>query len=199
MTIPQGQGKELPLDQLPPVDESKLKEYPMVWHNEVTGKPAFMVHAIIAQKLLLKTSPDSEVKVMDNVDEIRAWLYKISRRMVEPANILVAPFEEGDIAVWNNRVSLYLKCYFTTKEDPKIKGADHHYLYRACSTLSLSILSLMDHEQCIRSTCPLRYPLHRCDPGDLEWKFWGKGSPWWDVVSCKPLYEGKSSNFCLIR
>lgn len=90
---------------MPPYEESKIKEYPMVWHNEVTGKPAFMVHGIIAQKLLLKNSPEAEVKVIDNVDEVRAWLFRISRRMIEPENILIAPYSEGDIAVWNNRVS----------------------------------------------------------------------------------------------
>ena len=107
MTIPQGQGREIPWDKMPPYEESKVKEYPMVWHNEVTGKPAFMVHAIIAQKLLLKNSPDAEVQVIDNVDQVRAWLYRISRRMIEPENILIAPYEEGDIAVWNNRVIFF--------------------------------------------------------------------------------------------
>jgi xanthine dioxygenase len=103
MTIPQGQGKELPPHELPPVEESKLKEYPMVWHNEVTGKAAFMVHSIIAQRLLLRNSPEGKERVVDDVDEVRAWLYNIHRRMVEPENILVAPYEEGDVAVWNNR------------------------------------------------------------------------------------------------
>lgn len=105
MTIPQKQGREVPMDEMPPWEESKLKTYPMVWHNEVTGKPAFMVHAIIAQKLLLKTTPDAQEQVISDVDEVRAWLYNISRRMIEPENILVADYEEGDIAVWNNRVS----------------------------------------------------------------------------------------------
>jgi xanthine dioxygenase len=105
MTIPQGQGMELSPDQMPPVDPEKVKVYPMVWHNDVTGKPAFMVHSIVAQKLLLKTSPESEVQVVDNVDEVRSWLYKIHRRMLEPERILLAPYKEGDVAVWNNRVS----------------------------------------------------------------------------------------------
>jgi alpha-ketoglutarate-dependent taurine dioxygenase len=105
LTIPQGQGKEIPMDEMPPFEESKVKNYPMVWHNLVTGKPAFMVHAIMAQKLFLKTSPESEVKVMDEVDEVRDFCFRIMRRMIEPENTLVAPYEEGDVAVWNNRVS----------------------------------------------------------------------------------------------
>jgi xanthine dioxygenase len=104
MTVPQGQGRELTPEEMPEFDESKVKMYRMVWHNPMTGKPAFIVHSIVAQKLLLKTSPDAEVRVVDNVDEVRAWLYKIHRRIMEPKNILMAPYEEGDIAVWNNRV-----------------------------------------------------------------------------------------------
>lgn len=61
---------------MPEYEESKVKEYPMVWHNEVTGKPAFMVHGIIAQKLLLKNSPESEVEVVDDVNKVRAWVGK---------------------------------------------------------------------------------------------------------------------------
>ena len=105
ITIPQGQGKELAMDEMPPVDESKVKIYPMVWKNEVNGKPAFMVHNFIVQKIFVKTSPDSEERIIDDVDEVRAFLFPFSRKMLEPENILMAPYEEGDIAVWNNRVS----------------------------------------------------------------------------------------------
>ncbi|EME77685.1 uncharacterized protein MYCFIDRAFT_191119 [Pseudocercospora fijiensis CIRAD86] len=103
ITIAQGQGLELKDEELPPVDEKKVKKYPMVWHNEVTGKKAFMVHSIIAKKLHLKSSPTDEEKVIDDVDEVRAWLYGFDRRMVKPRNVLIAPYEEGDVCVWHNR------------------------------------------------------------------------------------------------
>ncbi|KAK5127777.1 hypothetical protein LTR85_004893 [Meristemomyces frigidus] len=103
ITIPQGQGKEVPQDQMPAFEFSKVKKYPMVWHNEVTGKPAFMVHAIIAQKLHIKRAANDVELVIDDVDEVRKFLYPFARRMVTPENVLVAPYEEGDIAVWNNR------------------------------------------------------------------------------------------------
>ena len=108
ITIPQKQGKELPMDEMPPVDEAKVKTYPMVWKNEVNGKPAFMVHNFIVQKIFVKTAPDSEERVIDDVDEVRAFLFPFSRKMLEPETILLAPYEEGDIALWNNRVSLSL-------------------------------------------------------------------------------------------
>lgn len=115
ITIPQKQGKEIPMDQMPPVDEAKIKTYPMVWKNEVTGKPAFMVHNFIVQKIFVKTAPDSEERIIDDVDEVRAFLFPFSRKMLEPETILMAPYDEGDIAVWNNRVSLhYLHKYMTT-------------------------------------------------------------------------------------
>lgn len=62
------------MDELPPYEVSKIKKYPMVWHNKVTGKPAFMVHSIIAWKLHIKTSPDDEERIVNDVDEVRRFL-----------------------------------------------------------------------------------------------------------------------------
>jgi hypothetical protein len=67
----------------------------MVWHNEVNGKPAFMVHAIIAWKLHIKHSPDEEETLIEDVDEIRKFLKPFAARMVTPENVLIAPYEEG--------------------------------------------------------------------------------------------------------
>ncbi|MAD84951.1 MAG: hypothetical protein CL912_18490 [Deltaproteobacteria bacterium] len=103
ITIPQGQGLEMKPDERPQVDESKVQRLPMVWHNPVTGKGAFMVHAIIAEKLFIKKTKNSAVQVIDNVDEVRALLLGLMKRMVSPENVMVAPYEEGDVAVWNNR------------------------------------------------------------------------------------------------
>ena len=114
ITIPQKQGKELSAEEMPPVDPAKIKTYPMVWKNEVTGKPAFMVHNFIVQKIYLKTTPDSEERIIDDVDEVRAFLFPFSRKMLEPENILIVPYNEGDIAVWNNRVSITHLCWFYT-------------------------------------------------------------------------------------
>ncbi|KXS93720.1 hypothetical protein AC579_10506 [Pseudocercospora musae] len=62
-----------------------------------------MVHSIVARKLHLKHSLGDEEKVIDEVDGVRAWLYGFDRRMVRPQNVLIAPYEEGDLCVWNNR------------------------------------------------------------------------------------------------
>jgi hypothetical protein len=50
-----------------------------------------MVHPIIAQKLFLKSSPEEETKTVDDVNEVRKFLFGLMRRMVEPDNVLAAP------------------------------------------------------------------------------------------------------------
>lgn len=68
MTIPQGPGREMKGDYRPPIDPAKVKTYPMVWTTPMNEKSALMVPAIIAEKLFIKTSPDSELKVIEDVD-----------------------------------------------------------------------------------------------------------------------------------
>lgn len=61
-----------------------------------------MVHAIIAQELFWKSSPDAEERVVEDVDEVRKLLFGLMRRIVEPENVLIAPYEEcGIIGAWN--------------------------------------------------------------------------------------------------
>ena len=57
------------------------------------------MHAIITQKVFLKTSPDSEVKIVKNFNEVKGFYFKIMRRIIEPENIFVALFEEEDVTV----------------------------------------------------------------------------------------------------
>jgi alpha-ketoglutarate-dependent taurine dioxygenase len=74
----------------------------MVWVNPVTGEKAFHVHSICARKLFLRSSPDSKPEVMDDVIAIRKFLADIQLRILKPQYILMAPVEEGDVAIWDN-------------------------------------------------------------------------------------------------
>lgn len=96
------QGKEKSLDELGEWNPKDVKTYPMVWVNPVTGEKAFMVHGICAYKLFIRSSPDEQPVVIDDVVEIRAFLKKIQERVLKPEYILLPKVEEGDIVMWAN-------------------------------------------------------------------------------------------------
>jgi hypothetical protein len=68
------EGLEKPLDKLPPWDQVKVCIYPMVWTNPVTGEKSLQVHGQAAFKLYLKSSPDGEETVIDDLKEVRAFM-----------------------------------------------------------------------------------------------------------------------------
>jgi len=66
ITIPQGQGLEMLPNERPEAEASKLKRLPMVWHNEVTGKGAFMGS--------LRTNCSSRKQRMLRCRLLRMWM-----------------------------------------------------------------------------------------------------------------------------
>jgi alpha-ketoglutarate-dependent taurine dioxygenase len=61
----------------------------------VTGEKAFHVHSICVRRLFLRSSPTEDAK-------IREFLADIQLRVLKPQYILMAPVEEGDVAIWDN-------------------------------------------------------------------------------------------------
>ncbi|KAK3070470.1 hypothetical protein LTR53_010426 [Teratosphaeriaceae sp. CCFEE 6253] len=96
------QGNEHTIEELGDYDEAKVKKYPLVWVNPVTGEKAFQVHQICARKLYIRSGPDEQPRVMDNLIEIREFLSEIQLRILKPQYICLAPVEEGDVAMWDN-------------------------------------------------------------------------------------------------
>ena len=74
----------------------------MVWLNPVTGEKAFQVHGICARKLFVRSSPDNQPRVIDDVVEVRRFLDNIQRRILKPEYIWLPEVEEGDIVMWDN-------------------------------------------------------------------------------------------------
>lgn len=70
------EGLELPREKLPPVDTSKICIYPMVWANPKTGQKSLQVHGQGALKLYLKSSPDGQETVVDDLKEVRAFMHR---------------------------------------------------------------------------------------------------------------------------
>ncbi|KAK5108473.1 hypothetical protein LTR62_008291 [Meristemomyces frigidus] len=70
------EGKEVRLDELPPWEQSKVCRYPMVWTNPVTGEKSLQVHGQGAFKLYLKSSPEGEERIVDDLKEVRAFMHR---------------------------------------------------------------------------------------------------------------------------
>ena len=74
----------------------------MVWVNPLTGEKAFQVHGMCARKLYLRGSKEEEPRVVEDLAEIRKFVLGIQSRILKPEYILLAPVEEGDVAIWDN-------------------------------------------------------------------------------------------------
>ncbi|KXS98168.1 hypothetical protein AC578_6423 [Pseudocercospora eumusae] len=96
------EGKEHRIEEMGEYEESKVKRYPFVWVNPVTGEKAFQVHGICARKLYIRNGPNQEAKVIDSIPEIRQFLSDIQLRILKPQYVCMAPVEEGDVAMWDN-------------------------------------------------------------------------------------------------
>ncbi|OAA61953.1 alpha-ketoglutarate dependent xanthine dioxygenase [Niveomyces insectorum RCEF 264] len=95
-------GKELSLAAVGDYDPAKVKRYPMVWVNPVTGERAFMVHGICVRRMFLRRGPDEAPEVVEDLGRIRRWLRPIQERVLKPEYILVPKAEPGDIVMWAN-------------------------------------------------------------------------------------------------
>ncbi|KAH8651229.1 alpha-ketoglutarate dependent xanthine dioxygenase [Xylariales sp. PMI_506] len=91
------EGLELPEDRLPAIDQSKVKIYPMVWKNPVTGRLALMVYPTPVRRIHLANG-----EVLEDLPEIREKLYGLQRRGIDPCYIYPHDWEEGDLVLFNN-------------------------------------------------------------------------------------------------
>lgn len=91
------EGLEIPDDKLPPIEVAKIKTYPMVWRNPVTGEYALMVYGIPMRRIHLESG-----EVLDNLAEIRERIYKLQRPGIDPELVYPHDWEEGDLVLFNN-------------------------------------------------------------------------------------------------
>jgi alpha-ketoglutarate-dependent taurine dioxygenase len=95
-------GLELPLSELPPIDSSKVKVLPMCWKNPVTGKLALQVHPSAVQALHL-----ADGRIVDDLKEVREIVHRMQRPGIAPGLVYTVDWEEGDMALFNNRGVLH--------------------------------------------------------------------------------------------
>ncbi|EMR62657.1 putative alpha-ketoglutarate dependent xanthine dioxygenase protein [Eutypa lata UCREL1] len=114
------EGLEKPLDQLPKWEKEKVCVYPMVWTNPVTGEKSLQVHGQGAFKLYLKDSPEGKEKVVDDLKEVRAFMDKIMRPVLNPENIYAHPHQEQDVILWYNRALWHSITEFPKSYGPRV-------------------------------------------------------------------------------
>ncbi|KAF7958819.1 hypothetical protein EAE96_002351 [Botrytis aclada] len=95
-------GKELPLSELPPVDEKDIKILPMCWKNPVTGNLALQVHPSAIKAIHL---PNGEV--MTDLKEVRDLVYRLQRPAISPKFVYPHDWVEGDLVLFNNQGVLH--------------------------------------------------------------------------------------------
>ena len=120
-------GTELPVSELPPIDESKIKIMPMVWKNTITGKLALQIHPSAVQKIHLKDG-----KVIDDLQTVREIVHKLQRPAIAPKRVYAHDWKEGDLVIFNNwgvlhsvvgafakdQVRIFRQCNVAASEDP---------------------------------------------------------------------------------
>ncbi|TGO64178.1 hypothetical protein BCON_0008g00250 [Botryotinia convoluta] len=95
-------GNELPLSELPPVDEKDIKILPMCWKNPVTGNLALQIHPSAIKAIHL---PNGEV--MTDLEEVRDLVYRLQRPAISPKFVYPHDWVEGDLVLFNNQGVLH--------------------------------------------------------------------------------------------
>ncbi|CAM9019654.1 unnamed protein product [Wickerhamomyces anomalus] len=91
------EGKELPLDELPEWEESKVKKLPLVWTNPITGEHHLQAHACCVWRL-----ERSNGEVLE-LEDARNELYRIMRPAISPKYVYAHSWEAGDLVIFHNR------------------------------------------------------------------------------------------------
>jgi alpha-ketoglutarate-dependent taurine dioxygenase len=120
----ENEGLELPLEELPQWEESKIKTFPLVsppqqsmlnllqtWKNPVTGKLHLQCHPCGAHHLLIAPSQGAALYPdgahLTDLKQVRELLYKMQRPGIAPELVYPVDWEEGDFVLFHNRGLLH--------------------------------------------------------------------------------------------
>ena len=123
----ESEGLELPVDELPPIEQDKVRILPMCWRNPVTGKLALQVHPSAVAKLPLKDG-----SVIEDLSKVRQIVHELQRPAIAPARVYAHDWEEGDLVLFNyqgvfhsvvgafaeDEVRLFRQCNLAASERP---------------------------------------------------------------------------------
>lgn len=122
------EGLELPESQLPLIEGSKIKIFPMAWKNPVTGELAFMVYPVPVRRIHLRDGG-----VIEDLKTVRETLYRMQRPGISPQYVYAHDWEEGDLVLFNNHgvmhsivgafakgeTRLFKQCNMASSQPPK--------------------------------------------------------------------------------
>ncbi|KAF8120901.1 taurine catabolism dioxygenase [Boletus edulis] len=107
-----GVGLEVPVTELPDWEESKVKTYPVLWKNPVTGDLHFQVHSWAARELIVDPLPRGAEREgvlypdgahIKDLEEVRALLYKMQRPGIAPHLVYPHDWRDKDLILFHNR------------------------------------------------------------------------------------------------
>ncbi|KAL2312385.1 Alpha-ketoglutarate-dependent xanthine dioxygenase xan1 [Schizosaccharomyces pombe] len=96
------EGLELDKSELPPWEESRVKTFPLLWKNPVTGKLALQTHGCCAEKILIDNE-DGTTTVIDDLPKVREILYNYQRPGINPERVYCHDWKNGDFVIFHNR------------------------------------------------------------------------------------------------
>ena len=95
-------GLELPLSDLPPINEADIKILPMCWKNPLTGKLALQIHPSAIKAIHL---PNAEV--ITDLKEARDLVHRLQRPAISSQYVYPHDWVEGDCVLFNNQGVLH--------------------------------------------------------------------------------------------
>jgi len=112
----ENEGRELPLNELPEWDKSKVKILPMVWKNEITGNLHYQVHPCGVMKVHVEPLSDGASRegalypdgaVVDDLKEARELVNTMTRPGIAPKYVYPHDWKENDLVIFHNRGILH--------------------------------------------------------------------------------------------
>lgn len=95
-------GLELPLSELPPINEADIKILPMCWKNPITGNLALQIHPSAIKAIHM---PNGEV--MTDLKEVRDLVHRLQRPAISAQHVYPHDWVEGDCVLFNNQGVLH--------------------------------------------------------------------------------------------
>ncbi|PWN52315.1 Clavaminate synthase-like protein [Violaceomyces palustris] len=141
----ESQGLELGPEQLPVVEEEKIKVLPMCWKNPSTGGLHLQVHPSAVKELIVSPIPVVEGKAasadslypsgahITDLEEVRSIVYSLQRPAISPAKVYAHDWKEGDFCLFHNQgvlhsvvgafkeeeIRMFHQCNLAASKDPE--------------------------------------------------------------------------------
>ncbi|KAI8612053.1 Clavaminate synthase-like protein [Chytriomyces sp. MP71] len=111
------EGKELPLTDLPPWTEEKIKLLPMTWKNPATCNLHLQVHPSAIMEIHVEPVPADAAftsedifpagTIITDLGEAREFVRRLQRPAIAPEYVYAHDWEEGDFVIFHNRGVLH--------------------------------------------------------------------------------------------